>query len=526
MKRALIIKITLVLSVLVMLFFAGCSKDDIIETNKQADLEAAGAEAISLKAANFSSRIDEAYEGYLRAFLKREGGQTFFSDGIDYPNRAFMWGQAYMITGIEDYYDRTRKPEAKALVADLLNTFLANETSDLSWDSWNDDVQWAIIALARGYFITGNTAFLDAAKSNFDMVWHRGWDDTYGGGIWENMDNVPDGGKGCLSNFPMAIAGIWIYEATGDQWYFDRARDCYDWAADRLMNRTTGRMYEDWGPNGLNLQSDDNYYNSGLLINAAAGIYKHNGDVWYYNDATLASEHVMERYPIMYINKPANGGFGADQVVRGISKFAVENGLEWKYSPWLVENCEAAWNTRRTDYNISNNDWLNGTPYTNQWGMECISALVIYSVTPEPINSGWTYTIIAKNSGKALDVAGASTENGANVLQWTNGYSSNQKWVVTDLGNNEWSIVSANSGKSLDVEGGSNDNGANILQWDWHGGNNQRWYIESSKDGFYYIKSVQYGKHIDIQDGSADNGANVLLWEYTGGDNQRFRFVY
>jgi ricin-type beta-trefoil lectin protein len=29
----------------------------------------------------------------------------------------------------------------------------------------------------------------------------------------------------------------------------------------------------------------------------------------------------------------------------------------------------------------------------------------------------------------------------------------------------------------LDVAGASQDNGAQILQWDWHGGSNQRWLV-------------------------------------------------
>nr|WP_223266264.1 RICIN domain-containing protein [Mucilaginibacter rubeus] len=48
------------------------------------------------------------------------------------------------------------------------------------------------------------------------------------------------------------------------------------------------------------------------------------------------------------------------------------------------------------------------------------------------VESGY-YKIVNLNSGKALDVYGASTDNGGLVKQFTYTGGNNQQWVVTRL---------------------------------------------------------------------------------------------
>jgi hypothetical protein len=36
-------------------------------------------------------------------------------------------------------------------------------------------------------------------------------------------------------------------------------------------------------------------------------------------------------------------------------------------------------------------------------------------------------------------------------------------------------VIARHSGRVLDVEGGSSASGAQIIQWGYHGGGNQRW---------------------------------------------------
>ena len=90
---------------------------------------------------------------------------------------------------------------------------------------------------------------------------------------------------------------------------------------------------------------------------------------------------------------------------------------------------------------------------------------------------GGYYQIINRNSGKVLDVNGASTANGANVQQWAYGGGTNQQWSIAAVSGGYYQIINRNSGKVLDVDGASTADGANVHQWSYGGGTNQQWSI-------------------------------------------------
>ena len=131
--------------------------------------------------------------------------------------------------------------------------------------------------------------------------------------------------------------------------------------------------------------------------------------------------------------------------------------------------------------------------------------------------------LTAKHSGQALDVAGASQEDGANVLQWTKHGGNNQIWILEDAGDGYYFLVSKNSGKVLDVAGASQEPGANVLQWFKHGGDNQQWKLEDAGDGYSFVVAKHSGQVLDVAGASQEPGANVLQWPKHGGDNQKWQ---
>ncbi len=134
------------------------------------------------------------------------------------------------------------------------------------------------------------------------------------------------------------------------------------------------------------------------------------------------------------------------------------------------------------------------------------------------------YTIRAKHSGKLLEVAGVSSENGANVQQWGNWGGDNQQWKFENAGDGYYFIKAKHSGKVLDVSGKPNPgDGANVHQWAFHGETNQQWKLEIADDGHYYFKARHSGKVLDVSGFSTENSANVHQWSLHGGDNQKWK---
>jgi endoglucanase len=134
-----------------------------------------------------------------------------------------------------------------------------------------------------------------------------------------------------------------------------------------------------------------------------------------------------------------------------------------------------------------------------------------------------TYRIVARHSGKALDVNAHGTSDGSNVIQWTYGGGTNQRWTLTHLGNNVYQIIGVESGKALEVASTSTANGTNVDIRASSGANNQRWTISATSGGYYRLTPVSSsGSALDVSGVSTADGANVQQWSWTGGNNQQW----
>ncbi|WP_455718647.1 cellulase family glycosylhydrolase [Anaerosporobacter sp.] len=141
------------------------------------------------------------------------------------------------------------------------------------------------------------------------------------------------------------------------------------------------------------------------------------------------------------------------------------------------------------------------------------------------IVSNEVYKITAKHSGKALDVEGAYTNDGANVQQWTDNGNKQQQWKVVSVGDGYYKLIAAHSGKALDVAAWGTNDGTNVQQWTDNSQANQQWKIVSTGDGYYKLISRHSGKALDVAGGYTNDGANVQIWTDNGNDQQKWKFT-
>jgi arabinogalactan endo-1,4-beta-galactosidase len=141
--------------------------------------------------------------------------------------------------------------------------------------------------------------------------------------------------------------------------------------------------------------------------------------------------------------------------------------------------------------------------------------------------STYTYKLISHPgaAGLALDNYGSTTD-GDPVKQYARGASTNQQWIITDLGNGYYTIVNKSSGKALDNAGSTTD-GTGMIQWTLSGNYNQQWAITNLGNGYYQIKNRTSGKCLD-NIGSTTNGQQIQQWTDGGGAdiNQQWAIVY
>jgi hypothetical protein len=139
-------------------------------------------------------------------------------------------------------------------------------------------------------------------------------------------------------------------------------------------------------------------------------------------------------------------------------------------------------------------------------------------------SGGTKYKIVNRLSGKALGVQDDSTQNGANVHQWSLNGRSSQEWVITNMGNGN-KIMNVGANKALDVYENSKENGGNIILWSDNGGVNQRWEIQNAADGYVVIKSLLSGLYLDVEKKSTADGGNIIQYTYNGNGNQQWKLV-
>jgi glucosylceramidase len=154
-----------------------------------------------------------------------------------------------------------------------------------------------------------------------------------------------------------------------------------------------------------------------------------------------------------------------------------------------------------------------------------IPAAPVLSGTPV---AGGTYRIVSRTSGKPVGVYGASMDDGALVVQFTDDADPDQRWTLQDAGSGYFNLINVNSGKALDNPNGSRLNGTQMQQWTivGTGNNNQQWLLTPVGGGWYTIKNRTSSKVLDVRNGSVGDAAAIQQWTYgSGNPNQQFRFV-
>ncbi|MEU7038772.1 RICIN domain-containing protein [Streptomyces sp. NPDC046237] len=155
---------------------------------------------------------------------------------------------------------------------------------------------------------------------------------------------------------------------------------------------------------------------------------------------------------------------------------------------------------------------------------------MIVAVNPAPaqaatVDTNASYVLVNRNSGKALDVYGASTADGARVSQWTRNDRANQQWQFVDSGGGFYRLKARHSGKVLDVAGASTADGAAIAQWADGNGANQQFRLADSDAGHVRLINRNSGKAVEVQGASTADGGNVVQYTDWGGANQQWQMI-
>ena len=306
------------------------------------------------------------FSSYNSAFYSQSGTNGYFKDTQTGGN-AYFWVQANMIECVIDAYEWNSNSTSQVMITNLLNGFLQNNGSSWTYNIYNDDIMWAVIAFARGGVDTGRTNYCNIAKANFDACYARASSTNFGGGLWWTTDN---NFKNAAVNGPGAIAAYLLYQIYGDTNYLNKAVNTYNWERSVLFNTNSGAIYDGIDTNGFQYWSST--YNQGTFIGAANFLGQTNDAklAAHFTMMNLTSGGILPEYGIAGNNSGFNAIF-----LRWMNRFIRDRNLKGTYEAWLQLNATAAWNDRRSPDNLSWCQWTQPTPLvTNFYSWDCISS--------------------------------------------------------------------------------------------------------------------------------------------------------
>ncbi|NLR79121.1 glycoside hydrolase family 76 protein [Chitinophaga eiseniae] len=324
-----------------------------------------------------------AMQCYNNAFYHQYGTygpsyKAYYYSDVTQTGRMDFWRQAEAIETLIDAYTINNDTDLKNKMVYLYNGM--RDAYGLLWSSniYNDDVIWGALMCIRAFQITNDGGMKDMAKNNFDMVWARAWDTSLGGGLWWTTANNT---KNACVNAPAAICAMYLYQATGDAGYHDKAKLIVDWMVSKLYVSGTGEVKGAINAGGT-ITEGARTYTQGTFIGACnmlQSVYPSNNykamgakAMDYTKNSMCNAQGLL---PDEYNNDDCQG-FKAI-FARWACKFVHDQGYQSSYASWLNYNAAEAWNYRNSN-GLMWGQWWHRTPdnYVNSFETTCGIAMM------------------------------------------------------------------------------------------------------------------------------------------------------
>lgn len=309
---------------------------------------------------------DEMVQGFIKQHYKEAPGGHILGKGG-------WWGDAEMFEVILDAFETTGDKKYQTYFRELYNNFLIRNNSDWTYNEFNDDITWMVLACIRAYKYFGDEEYLKVARFNFDNMYQRAAKQPHGTLIWKQSQPNPLSTNSCI-NGPAIVAACYLGEMTGEKEYYDKALSIYAGQRQLLFDAKTGQVYDSraWNADGSianeGFNSWASTYNQGTMLGAATMLYKYTGEKKYKQDANAVynytSNKLTNNNKIISVCQTINGdlcGFKGI-LMRYVRRYAED--LDRKMAlQWIAKNAWHAYQNRMKNrtHRVTWSAWLTKT---------------------------------------------------------------------------------------------------------------------------------------------------------------------
>ncbi|WP_329174664.1 glycoside hydrolase family 76 protein [Streptomyces sp. NBC_01477] len=376
-----------------------------------------------------------------------------------------------------------------------------------------DDTGWWALVWLQAYDLTGNTNYLNMARTTTNYM-HTYWDSACGGGVyWSTAKQY----KASIANelFLAATAGL-HNRIAGDTTYGGWAASEWNWFKNSGLIK--GNLVQD----GLNVSgctfSTANYtYNQGVVLQGLIEQSRATGDT-----SLLTTAESIAGAATAHFNK--NG-----VLYEGCEPDCTGDGQAFKgiFARYLRALATAAKTAQYDSFltTTANSIITNDTNGSGQQGNSFVGPFAQWTPTSQAGaaaalvaaqgNSAVSSTGVLRGqeSSRCVDVPTATQTSGTQVALWDCNGGANQSWTASSSGQ-----LTVYGTKRLDVRSAGTADGTPVQIYDCNGTGAQQWSLHP--DGT--VVNTASGKCLDATGHGTTNGTLMEIWTCNAGANQKW----
>ncbi|GAA2366308.1 glycoside hydrolase family 76 protein [Dactylosporangium salmoneum] len=376
-----------------------------------------------------------------------------------------------------------------------------------------DDTGWWTLVWLQAYDITGNRSYLSMAETTTRYM-HDYWDTACGGGVYWSTAKAY---KASIANelFLAATAGL-HNRIAGDTTYLGWANAEWNWF--RTSGLISGNLVRDGlNASGCTFNTANWTYNQGVILQGLSELRKATGDTSLLTTARSIATAAVARFNrggVLYEGCEPNCS-GDGQAFKGV------------FIRYLRALATAAGTTEYDTFitTTANSILANDTNAAGQQGNSFVGPFALWSPTTQAaaaaalVAAGTSVTppatgvLRGRESGRCVDVPGATQTNSTQVQLWDCNGTGAQSWTLTSA-----RALKVFGTKCLDVRSSGTADGTPVQIYDCNGTGAQQWTLGA--DG--RVVNVNSGKCLDAPGHATAGGTLLQIWTCNGGANQQW----
>lgn len=268
-------------------------------------------------------------------------------------------------TGLEAYYDNRN----------TLPTYQAYPVSGGSTDHYYDDSAIVAMELIDAYKNTGESFYLDRAKSVTAFIM-SGEDSRMGGGLYwfEGESGNCTSGPNCMKAANTSAYAVFVasemYQITNNSQYLTFAKRVYQWNYDTLRDPSDDLYWNDINIGTGEINTTKWTYNSALMIMSGVNLFEITDDQNYLNQAIETARSSYSKFTKVINGRifyQTNDPWFNVELLDAFIRLSEYDTTSNDYVKVFIDNVDYAWENARNSNDQFYEDWSGNSQGRYYW---------------------------------------------------------------------------------------------------------------------------------------------------------------